>query len=364
MKKIYKGAVAALIVAGVAFAGVKFASMLGKHETGKKYSIVSTSFPGYDFARAVAGDNTEVSVKMLLKPGAESHSFEPTPQDILTIKNSNLFLYVGGDSDEWVKKVISEIDPKKTKVMKLVDLVKTKNEEVIEGMQEDEHDHKDDDDHDHDHDHNHDHDHDHDHKHDHKHDHDHEHDHKHDHDHKEEEPEVDEHVWTSLKNAKEISEKILKATLEFDKAEEKKLSENAKNYTDKIAAVDHKIGEMVKTAKRKEIIVGDRFPLRYFVDDYGIKYYAAFPGCSEQTEANVKTVSFLVKKIKEDKIPAVFKIELSNGLIAETLAKETGAKILEIQSAHNISEKDFESGVTYVDLMERNFEVLKEALNS
>ena len=344
MKKIYKGAVAALIVAGVAFAGVKFTSMLGKHEMGKKYSIVSTSFPGYDFARAVAGNNTEVSVKMLLKPGSESHSFEPTPQDILTIKNSNLFLYVGGDSDEWVKKVISEIDPKKTKVMKLVDLVKTKNEEVVEGMQEDEHDHKDDDDHDHDHDH--------------------KHDHKHDHDHKEEEPEVDEHVWTSLKNAKEITEKILKTTLEFDKAEEKKLSENAKNYTDKIVAVDQKIGEMVKTAKRKEIIVGDRFPLRYFVDDYGIKYYAAFPGCSEQTEANVKTVSFLVKKIKEDKIPAVFKIELSNGLIAETLAKETGAKILEIQTAHNISEKDFEAGVTYVDLMERNFEVLKEALNS
>lgn len=344
MKKIYKVAVAALVVAGVAFAGVKFAGMLGKHETGKKYSIVSTSFPGYDFARAVAGNNTEVSVKMLLKPGAESHTFEPTPQDILTIKNSNLFLYVGGDSDEWVKKVISEIDPKKTKVMKLVDLVKTKNEEVVEGMQEDEDDHKDD--------------HDHDHKHDH------DHDHKHDHDHNEEEPEVDEHVWTSLKNAKEITEKILKAALEFDKAEEKKLSENTKNYTDKIAAVDQKIGEMVKTAKRKEIIVGDRFPLRYFVDDYGIKYYAAFPGCSEQTEANVKTVSFLVKKIKEDKIPAVFKIELSNGLIAETLAKETGAKILEIQSAHNISEKDFESGVTYVDLMERNLEALKEALNS
>ena len=125
MKKIYKVAVAALVVAGVAFAGVKFAGMLGKHETGKRYSIVSTSFPGYDFARAVAGNNTEVSVKMLLKPGAESHTFEPTPQDILTIKNSNLFLYVGGDSDEWVKKVISEIDPKKTKVMKLVDFHST-----------------------------------------------------------------------------------------------------------------------------------------------------------------------------------------------------------------------------------------------
>ena len=121
---------------------------------------------------------------------------------------------------------------------------------------------------------------------------------------------------------------------------------------------------MVKQAKRKEIIVGDRFPLRYFVDEYGLKYYAAFPGCSEQTEANVKTVSFLAKKIKEDKIPVIFKIELSNGLIAETLSKETGAKVREIQTAHNISEKDFEAGVTYVDLMKHNLEVLKEALNS
>ena len=332
MKKIGKVAVVALLFAGLTFGGIKLASLIKRENLGKKYSIVSTSFPGYDFARAVVGNNTDVSVKMLLKPGAESHSYEPTPQDITTIKNSNLFLYVGGDSDEWVKKVISEIDPKKTKVMKLVDLVKTKNEEVVEGMQDDDHDH------------------DHDHK-------------GHDHEH-EEETEVDEHVWTSLKNAKEITEKILEAVTSFDQGDEKKLSENAKKYTERISEVDTKIAAMVKEAKRKEIIVGDRFPLRYFVDEYGLKYYAAFPGCSEQTEANVKTVSFLVKKIKEDKIPVVFKIELSNGLIAETLSKETGAKVMEVQSAHNISEKDFEAGITYVDLMERNFEVLKEALNS
>lgn len=332
MKKIGKVAVVALLFAGLTFGGIKLASLIKRENLGKKYLIVSTSFPGYDFARAVVGNNTDVSVKMLLKPGAESHSYEPTPQDITTIKNSNLFLYVGGDSDEWVKKVISEIDPKKTKVMKLVDLVKTKNEEVVEGMQDDDHDH------------------DHDHK-------------GHDHEH-EEETEVDEHVWTSLKNAKEITEKILEAVTSFDQGDEKKLSENAKKYTERISEVDTKIAAMVKEAKRKEIIVGDRFPLRYFVDEYGLKYYAAFPGCSEQTEANVKTVSFLVKKIKEDKIPVVFKIELSNGLIAETLSKETGVKVMEIQSAHNISEKDFEAGITYVDLMERNFEVLKEALNS
>ena len=359
MKKIGKVAVVVLLFAGLTFGGIKLASLIKRENLGKKYSIVSTSFPGYDFARAVVGNNTDVSVKMLLKPGAESHSYEPTPQDITAIKNSNLFLYVGGDSDEWVKKVISEIDPKKTKVMKLVDLVKTKNEEVVEGMQDDDHDH------DHDHDDKHDHDHKgHDHDHDHDHDDKHDHDHKgHDHEH-EEETEVDEHVWTSLKNAKEITEKILEAVTSFDQGDEKKLSENAKKYTERISEVDTKIAAMVKEAKRKEIIVGDRFPLRYFVDEYGLKYYAAFPGCSEQTEANVKTVSFLVKKIKEDKIPVVFKIELSNGLIAETLSKETGAKVMEIQSAHNISEKDFEAGITYVDLMERNFEVLKEALNS
>lgn len=306
----------------------------------KKYSIISTSFPGYDLARAVTGNNTEVGVRMLLKPGAESHTFEPTPQDIVEIKNSNLFLYVGGDSDEWVKKIISEIDPKKTKVLKLVDLVKTKNEEVVEGMEEE-----------------------HGHGHDKYDDHDKEKHEKHGHADHNEEPEVDEHVWTSPKNAKEIMNKVLAEVAKFDKAEETKLNENAKNYGDKLDLFDRKMRTMVETAKRKEIIVGDRFPLRYFVDEYNLKYYAAFPGCSEQTEANAKTISFIVKKVKEDKIPVVFKIELSKGLIAETVAKETGARVEEIHSGHNISEKDFEAGATYVDLMNRNFEVLKRALN-
>jgi zinc ABC transporter, zinc-binding protein adcA len=359
MKKAIKIALAAVVLCGVVFGSIKLLELTKKKEVTKKYSVISTSFPGYDFARAVAGNNTDINVKMLLKPGAESHTFEPTPQDILAIKNSNLFVYVGGDSDEWVKKIISEIDPKKTKVMKLVDLVKTKNEELVEGMEDDDHD-----EHDHEDEHK-GHDHDHDHNHDHNHDHDHDHEHgEHKHEHKDDdEAEVDEHVWTSLKNAKVITEKIMKEMITFDREDEAKLTENGKSYMAKIEETDKKIADMVKVAKRKEIIVADRFPLRYFVDDYGIKYYAAFPGCSDQTEANTKTVSFIVKKVKEDKIPAVFKIELSNGLIAETVAKETGAKILEFQSAHNISERDFGFGVTYVDLMERNFEVLKQALN-
>lgn len=346
MKKTIKIIVALVLLSGVVFGVAFLLNKVREKKTEKKYSVVSTSFPGYDFARAVAGENTDISVKMLLKPGAESHSFEPTPQDILAIKESDLFIYVGGDSDEWVKKMISEIDPKKTKVMKLVDLVKVKNEEKLEGLEDDH------DDHDDKHEHNHSHEHD-------------EHDDKDDHrdDDHERDVEIDEHVWTSPKNAKEIVNKILAEVSKIDKNEENKLRQNAKEYSDKLDEIDGKIRAMVKVAKRKEIIVGDRFPFRYFVDEYGLKYYAAFPGCSEQTEANAKTISFIVKKVKEDKIPVVLKIELSNGLVAETVAKETGVKVEELQSAHNISEKDFEAGVTYVDLMKRNLEVLTKALN-
>lgn len=338
MKKSVKVILAILLIVGVVFGGVFLfkKSKEGKNE--KKYSVISTSFPGYDFARAVA-KNTDVSVRMLLKPGAESHTFEPTPQDIMAIKSSNLFLYVGGDSDEWVKKILNEIDHNKTKVLKLVDLVKTKEEELVEGMEEDHHE-EDEDHHDKDH---------------------HEHDKKEAKD--EKEAEVDEHVWTSLRNAKEITKKISAEIAKIDKDEKTKFEKNTKAYEEKLDGLDKRFSEMVKKAKRKEIIVGDRFPLRYFVDDYDLKYYAAFPGCSEQTEANAKTISFITKKVKEDKIPAIFKIELSKGLIAETIAKETGAKVYEFQSAHNISERDFEAGVTYADLMERNYSVLEKALN-
>ena len=338
MKKSVKVILAMLLVVGVVFGGIFLfkKSKEGKNE--KKYSVISTSFPGYDFARAVA-KNTDVSVRMLLKPGAESHTFEPTPQDIMAIKSSNLFLYVGGDSDEWVKKILNEIDPNKTKVLKLVDLVKTKEEELVEGMEEDHHE-EDEDHHDKDH---------------------HEHDKKEAKD--EKEAEVDEHVWTSLRNAKEITKKISAEIAKIDKDEKTKFEKNTKAYEEKLDGLDKRFSEMVKKAKRKEIIVGDRFPLRYFVDNYDLKYYAAFPGCSEQTEANAKTISFITKKVKEDKIPAIFKIELSKGLIAETIAKETGAKVYEFYSAHNISERDFEAGVTYADLMERNYSVLEKALN-
>ena len=309
----------------------------------KKYSVVSTSFPGYDFARAVT-KNTNISTKMLVKPGAETHTYEPTPQDIIDIKNADMFVYVGGDSDDWVKKVLKDVDTKKTHVVKLVDLVSTVNEEIVEGMEdEDEHEH------------------DHDHEHDYKHDHDHDHHHNHDHDQDEEEEgeEIDEHVWTSPKKAMEIVKKIAEVASEIDAAEETKINDNAEKYVAEIAQVDKDLHQAID-GKISEIVVADRFPFRYFADEFDLKYAAAFSGCSEQTEASAKTISFLINKVKQDKVKKIYKIELSNGKIAETVSKDTGAEVLELHSAHNVTADDFSKGVTYVDLMKRNLAALSK----
>ena len=308
----------------------------------KKYSVVSTSFPGYDFARAVT-KNTNISTKMLVKPGAETHTYEPTPQDIIDIKNADMFIYVGGDSDTWVEKILKDVDTKKTHVVKLVDLVSTVNEEIVEGMEdEDEHEH------DHDHSHSHDYDHDHD-----------DHNHKHDHDEEEEGPEIDEHVWTSPKKAMEIVKKIAKVASEIDAAEKTKIDDNAEKYVAEIAEVDKDLHQAID-GKISEIVVADRFPFRYFADEFGLKYAAAFSGCSEQTEASAKTISFLINKVKQEKIKKIYMIELSNGKIAETVSKDTGAEVLELHSAHNVTADDFSKGVTYVDLMKRNLLALSK----
>lgn len=316
----------------------------------KKYSVVSTSFPGYDFARAVT-KNTNISTKMLVKPGAETHTYEPTPQDIIDIKNADMFVYVGGDSDTWVEKILKDVDTKKTHVVKLVDLVSTVEEEIVEGME-------DEDEHEHDHDHDHKHDHDHDHKHDHDHDHE-SHAHKHEHDEEEEGPEIDEHVWTSSKKAMEIVKKIAEVASEIDAEEKTKINDNAEKYVAEIAQVDKDLHQAID-GKISEIVVADRFPFRYFADEFGLKYAAAFSGCSEQTEASAKTISFLINKVKQDKVKKIYKIELSNGKIAETVSKDTGAEVLELHSAHNVTAEDFSKGVTYVDLMKRNLLALSK----
>ena len=314
MKKLLKLIFIVIFISTVILTGCS------KEPEKTKMTIISTSFPGYDFSRAIIKDNDNIEVKMLLKPGAEMHDFEPTPQDIKNIRNSDIFIYVGGDSDTWIEGILQDINKDKTKVIKLMDLVDLVEEDIVEGMEN----HEDD----------------------------------------EEEREYDEHVWTSPINAIEITNKLKEHIIKLDKDNAELYEKNAEDYINRLKDIDSEIRNIVENGKRKEIIFGDRFPIRYFADEYGLTYYAAFPGCSEQTEASAKTISFLINKVKEDKIPVVFQIELSNGKIAKAIAKETGTKVLQYSTAHNISQKDFDAGVTYADIMKNNIEVLKEALNS
>ena len=277
-------------------------------------TIVTTNFPCYDFVRAIV-KNSKINVEMLLKPGSEIHDFEPTPQDIIKIKDSKIFVYVGGESDSWVNDILINIDS--TKTIKLMDLVNTYEEEIVDGMEEN----------------------------------------------KSEDVEFDEHVWTSPVNVIEIIKKLTDEIILIDESSKELYESNRDIYIEELEKIDAEIKNVVANAKRKEIIFGDRFPFRYFIEEYGLTYYAAFPGCSEASEASAKTISFLINKVKEDKIPVVFHIELSNKKIAEAISKESGAKILEFNSAHNILKNDFDSGITYVDIMKNNIIALKEALN-
>ena len=286
--------------------------------TSDKIKIVSTMFPGYDFARAITGDMADLN--MLIKPGVEVHTYDPSPRDIINIKSSDIFIYVGGESEEWVDDILGEIDTNKTKVIRLMDYVNLVQEELKEGMQEEE-------------------------------------------ESEEEEEEYDEHIWTSPLNEIKIINYLKDEIIKLDPDNKKIYEENANNYIKELDEIDTEFREIVKNGKRTTIVFGDRFPLRYFVDEYGLDYYAAFPGCAEQTEASAKTISFLIDKVKREDIPVVFKIELSNGKIADTIASESNAKVLEFHTAHNISLKDFNDGITYVDIMRKNIKVLKEALN-
>ncbi len=282
--------------------------------------IVSTIFPQYDFARAITGDKG--SLKMLIPPGGEAHTYEPTPQDIISIQEADVFLYIGGESDAWVDNILDSVDTSKTKVVKLIDYVDTLQEETVEGMQEEKHSDEDDN-----------------------------------------EPETDEHIWTSPKNAIKMVNAISDAICQADSQNDKYYKENTKDYVSKLEELDKSFSEIVKNGKRNEIIFGDRFPLIYFTKEYGLKYYAAFPGCASETEPSASTIAFLTDKVKEDKIPVVFKIELSSSAVADTIAGETGAKVLTFYSCHNLTKDQFNNGETYLSMMTDNLAVLKTALN-
>lgn len=294
-----------------------------QHDDGKLH-VVTTIFAPYDFAREIGGE--DVSVTMLLKPGSEVHSYEPSPKDIIAIRNADVFLYVGGESDEWVRDVLAGVDNPDLRTVTLMDCVEALEEETVEGMQagHEEHDH--------------------------------------DHDH-EEAAEYDEHVWTSPRNAALICEKLAGAFAAADPAHAEAYTQRCGAYVEELGALDNEFREIVENGERKTIIFADRFPLLYFANAYDLTYFAAYPGCADAAEPSAATVAFLIDKVEAERIPVVFCIELSNQKLADTVCEATGAKKLQFSSCHNVTAAEFKDGATYLSLMQQNAAALREALN-
>ena len=290
----------------------------------EKIRIVTTIFPEYDWVREILGDKGDsAEITMLLDNGVDLHSYQPTADDIIKISDCDLFVYVGGESDGWVEGALKSAANRDRKVINLLDVLgdSVKEEETVEGMQEEEED--------------------------------------------QEEKEYDEHVWLSLKNAKTLVGAISAALQELDPDNKDTYAANAGAYGQKLSALDAEYQKAVSAGTYRTLLFGDRFPFRYLVDDYGLSYYAAFAGCSAESEASFETVSFLARKVEELKLPCVLTIEGKNHKIAETVVQNTAGKnqkILTMDSMQSTTSQDVAGGTTYLSLMEKNLDVLKEAL--
>lgn len=303
-----------------------------------EFGIAATVFPAYDFARRIAGDR--LPVKLIVPPGADTHSFEPTAKDIITMENW-LVVCNGGESEHWVEEVFeghdSFVEP--IYMMDCVDLVE---EELKEGMVDIPHTHdgvectED---------------------------HEHEEDEAHDeHEHEHEEAEFDEHVWTSPLNAVKICREICERLCEIDPEGQDYYRQNLENYVAELEALDRDFRAVVQAASSNTLVFADRFPVRYFVEEYGLEYFAAYPGCISQSEPSVRTVVYLIDRVREYKTPAVFYVEFSNEKMADIICEDTGCKKLLFHSCHNVSADEFDAGLSYLQLMRGNLETLKEAL--
>ena len=329
-------------------------------DSDKKISIVTTIFPEYDWVREIVGNHADkFEITYLMNKGVDLHSYQASAEDIAKVSSADLFIYVGGESDTWAEDAIAEATNKDMKVINLLNSLGSdvKEEEVVEGMAaEDEHDH----------------DHseeakDHDHSEEAK-DHDHsEEDKDHDHAKEGEEVEYDEHVWLSLKNAQKLVMDIEADIESLDPDNAADYAANAKAYVQKLDELDKEYQKAVDESSVKYILVGDRFPFRYLVDDYGLKYSAAFVGCSAETEASFDTITFLAGKLDELGLKNVVTIENSNQKIAKTIIENTKNKdqgLLVLNSLQSVSQKDIDGGLTYLSVMKDNLEVLKKALTN
>lgn len=323
MKKICSVLLAAAMLAGV------LAGCAGSHDSGGKLSVVTTIFPEYDWVRQIMGERAEqADIAMLLDTGIDLHSYQPTAADLLKISQCDLFVYVGGESDGWVDQALSSAAGQDIVVVNLLEVLGediVKEEEFVDGMEHEEDGHDGD---------------------------------EHGHD-------DDEHVWLSLKNAQLICRYLSDRLGEIDPSHKDTYTANAEAYIGQLAALDGAYQDAVDAAPVKTLLFGDRFPFRYLADDYGLDYYAAFSGCSAESEASFETVAFLSGKVDELCLSTVLTIDGTNHKIAETIIETSEAKsagILSLNSMQSTTAADIEAGATYLSLMEANLEVLKEAL--
>ena len=319
-----KKVILVIILIAIILVGIIAGVVLGKKNktsNTEKIKVTASNFASYDFLRAIIGDNDNIELTFLLGPGKDAHSYDPTAQDLITIQNSDLFIYIGGEMEKWADRVLPTLDTSSTKVICVADDIKTIDEQEIDGAEpEDEED--------------------------------------------EEEGAFDEHIWTSPDNAITMVNTLEKSMEEIDSSNSSKYKQNAENYIAKIKNVDKQIQEIVDNKKRDRLVFGDKMPIQYFINYYKLQVSAAFSGCSTETEPSSKTIAYLVNKAKEEKTPVILYIELNNGKVANTIANEVGngCRAMQIQTLHNVSKTDFDNGETWVSLMERNLDVLKTAL--
>ena len=300
-----------------------------------KIQIVATLFPYYDFARAIAGGRADVT--LLISPGREAHSFEPTPLDAVTISEADVFLYNGGEGEYWVEEMLDAAGEHIAVKARMMDYVDALGEEFSEGMQGA-------DEHDHDRDHS-------------------DHDHDGGEEHDSDEIEYDEHIWTSPKNAAILCRAVCDAICKADPANEDFYRANCADYCAQLEELDARFSALCESAPRKLLIFADRFPMLYFCREYGLDYRAAFHGCSGDTEPSLATIKFLIDKVEDENIPVVYTIDFGTKKVAAVVSECTGAAIETIYSMQTVSRADFDAGETYLTLMERNFEALRKGLN-
>ena len=294
-----------------------------------RLNVVTSLFPYYDFARQIGGE--EIDLSLVVPAGMDSHAFEPTPADMRMIQEADIIFCNGGEMENWLEQVLASLDTSDIQVVTMMDFVDAVEEEIVEGMEDSGHGHEHgdaDDDHDHDHEH-----------------------------------ELDEHIWTSPRNAQVFARVIGDALAAADPGHAALYGERTEAYIGQLSALDREFEELTAGSRRHMMVVADKFPFRYLADDYGLEYRAAFSGCSSDSEPSAKTIAYLIDLVREQEIPAVYYLELKTPRVAEIIGEETGAEPLLLHSCHNVTRREFESGVTYLQLMEQNVENLRKGLN-